>query len=102
MSVFNPIQQKEKKTEIELAQSLNTLTNLLKEITEFSSYELKSISLLQSDKYLKELLTFFIANKKHIKRKYSKEILDALDKISTAIANTMNSDNMFNQLIERR
>lgn len=48
------------------------------EITEFSKTELLDLSLLLTDKYFRRLLKYYIENKKHIDRKYAKEIIDTV------------------------
>lgn len=84
MSEFYPtlptVQESEK--EKALAKALSELTVYFKEITEFSTKELKAISLLQTDQFLAKLLEFYVINKKHVKRKYSKEILKAFEMCS--------------------
>lgn len=62
-----------------IAKALRDLTSYFKDITEFSERELKAISLLSTDKYLSEMVEQYILNKKHVKRKHSKEILKALE-----------------------
>lgn len=81
--------KKENKTEDVLLRSLWLIINELKDITEFKTNELKSLSFLQTDKYMQEILRFYVKNKKHVKRKHAREILEALEKISTAIANSV-------------
>lgn len=79
--IFRGIDQTNPK-DIALSKALELLTHLFDNITEFSKTELKSISLIQNDKYMKDMLTFFLENKKHLKRKYSKEILKAFEMCS--------------------
>jgi len=83
----------ENDSSFEIVKLLNRIIDLLSEITEFSKSELKAISILESDKYLSRLLTFYKKNKKHVKRKHSKELLQAL----TEIAKAMNPNNQTNE-----
>lgn len=87
MSLFKELEQKTNENAIEktLAKSLEDLIKMLSEITEFSSNELKSLSLLQTDKYFQPFSLFYLANKKHLKRKHAKEILEALENIAKCI-----------------
>jgi len=69
-----------------LSEALKTLMELFKDVTEFSATELKSIALLQADKYFVELMRYFIAHRKDVKRKYAREILEAIKLISQGLA----------------
>lgn len=80
--MFEPISNDSKAKQIEL---LYLLTQKIDEITEFSESELKAISILESDKYLSDLLTFYKNNKKHVKRKHANELLEAF----RAVAKTL-------------
>lgn len=83
------------KNETDKKQIIELLTRILSDlesITEFNDRELKAISILETDPYFKEYLDFFIQNKKHIKRKHSKEILEALRVIANGLSN-MNGSN---------
>ena len=80
-NIFNKVNQQNPK-DLALSKALELLTHLFDNITEFNKSELKSISLLQNDKYMKDMLTFFLLNKKHLKRKYSAEILKAFEMCS--------------------
>jgi len=72
----------ESKTQIVIANSIEKIVKFFENITDFNSRELKAISILITNKYYANLLNFYIANKKHIKRKHAKEILEALKIIS--------------------
>ncbi|MBY9008139.1 MAG: hypothetical protein KGD63_15470 [Candidatus Lokiarchaeota archaeon] len=80
-NIFKSVNQQNPKDEA-LSKAVELLTHLFDNITEFNKSELKSISLLQNDKYMKDMLTFFLLNKKHLKRQYSKEILKAFEMCS--------------------
>ena len=80
-AMFENVDQQNPK-DIALSKALELLTHLFDNITEFNKSELKSISLLQNDKYMKDMLVFFLGNKKHLKRKYSAEILKAFEMCS--------------------
>ena len=80
-SMFRGLDQTNPK-DVALSKALELLTQLFNNITEFNKTELKSISLIQNDRYMKDMLTFFLQNKKHLKRKYSKEILKAFEMCS--------------------
>ncbi|MBA7492417.1 hypothetical protein ES702_02967 [subsurface metagenome] len=70
-----------------LANALDTLMTYFGGVTEFKARELFAISLFQSeDKYIAQMLKFFILNKKHIKRKFAKEINENVECMSKAIA----------------
>lgn len=96
MSLFDQNNKNSKSSPIDetIANSLRDLIELLKNVTEFKPNELKAISLLQTDEYLKNMLDFYILNKKHIKRKHSKEILEAIKYLSEALQ-VKQSENQF-------
>lgn len=99
-----PTSVKESKTEIVLAESIKELVNLFKGITEYSEHELKIFTLLKTNKYHSKLLEFRLANKPHIKRKYAKEILEALKLIASTIANKQEpeqSEGLLHNLLHR-
>ena len=93
------MQNKGNKSEIEstLAKSLEKLIQMLSDITEFSQNELKALSLIESDRYFAHLLEYYSVNKKHLKRKHSKEILEALKEIAQSINANAQSNVMMNQ-----
>lgn len=72
-----------------LAKLMEQLTQALVNVTEFSSNELRAISMLQSDEYIAKLYDYYVKNKKHLKRKHSEEILSALEKVSNVISAMM-------------
>jgi len=84
----------ESQTELVLAQSLKEMVELFKGITEFNNRQLLPISLLQTDKYFAELLSFYIENKKHIKRKYAKEIIIIFEHIAKTIGARLNDSQL--------
>lgn len=87
--------EKDSNQEFELKIGLvREVLEQVKQITEFNEQELKAISMIQNDRYLQELLVFYIANKKHIRRKFSKEILDVFGKISMVVAEQAANFNM--------
>lgn len=81
-----------------LGIALKDLVKMLGEITEFSNRELTSISMLQTNPYMKKLLAFRIKNKKHRKRRHAKEILEGLERVANAIGGV----NLLEYLKERR
>lgn len=85
--------QKEDKFRNTLANAIDKLVDKFENITEYNSYELKSLSLLQTDKYLRKMLTFFIDNKKHLNRKYANEIIE--------LAKTFSESGRSNELDEK-
>lgn len=97
MSLFEKIERKNDNTtqrDLILLNMLKDMINELKMITEFSDSELKAISLLETDKYLQDLLKYYILNKKHVKRKYSAELREVLAKIAeTAQLSSMANNN---------
>ena len=80
-NIFKNVNQQNPK-DLALSKALELLSRLFDNITEFNKSELKSISLLQNDKYMSDMLVFFLQNKKHLKRQYSKEILKAFEMCS--------------------
>lgn len=70
---------------LELIKLLQDLAKKIDNITEFSDSELKAISILESDSYLSELLSFYKINKKHIKRKHSLELIEIFKAIANSI-----------------
>lgn len=85
--------------DVALAKGLETLTTGLVNITEFSNYDLKAISVLQEVKHFVPYLNFYIHNKKHIRRKHAKELLTGIKHFSRkVIENSENKRlNMFNR-----
>jgi len=76
-----------------LALALLEVISEIKTITEFrSNRQLKSISLLQTDEILKEMIQPYIENKKHYKRKYMKEMLSLAKDISKSLGNIVLND----------
>jgi len=78
----------ESKTERVLGQSFEKLVEEFTKITEFKEKELKSISLLMTNKYFAKLLKFYVANKKHLKRRHAREILKLSEEVAKAISST--------------
>lgn len=83
-----------------VANSLSKLVNYLDNLTEYGNRELKSISVIENDKYLRNLLTKYEKNKKHVNRKFSKEILKAIKLISNYQSKDDNSG-IFSRLFNR-
>lgn len=81
MAQFGTINQDNPKDKA-LSEALKILTDKFEQITEFSTKELKALSIIQTDKYLEGLITFYVANKRHVKRKYASEILKAFEMCS--------------------
>jgi len=86
LSIFQPMGLPQNPSQVALSEALKTLMNLFKDVTEFTATELKSIALLQSDKYFVELMQYFIAHRKDVKRKYAKEILEAIKLVSAGLS----------------
>lgn len=95
MSVFQPTNFSQIGNNSKVGEALGEIIKLFKDIQEFSQDELKAISLLQTDKYYQVLLAYYILNRKHVKRKYAKEILTALDKLANALSQSNNFLPMF-------
>jgi len=94
MDIFKQIEEKESEND-KIYQLLNRILDSLDKITEFNDRELKAISILETDPFFKEYLDFFIQNKKHIKRKHSKEILRALANIASTLRQNSDSNRKF-------
>ncbi len=84
-SVFKKIENQQN---IKIVDLLQQILDSIKEITEFNERELKAISILETDPFFEEYLRFFILNKKHVKRKHAKELLEALRNISDSMKET--------------
>lgn len=69
------------KKDEKILEIIQGLLEKIESITEFNDRELMSISMLQNDIYLSNLLNFYVNNKKHLGRKHSKELLTALAEI---------------------
>lgn len=83
-----------------LAFALLELINELKVSTEFRSKKvLKCVSMLQTDEIFSKMLTPYLANQKHYKRRYSKEIIKCITNISKALGNIEVADN--NSLLDK-
>lgn len=96
MSLLQKIEKGSDNTTKRDIMLLDMLRNLIKEveqITEFNESELKALSLVETDQFLADLLIYYKANKKHVKRKYSAEIREVIDKIAqTAQMSSMSSN----------
>lgn len=82
-SIFKKV---EVNNQIKIIELLDSLLSKIDQITEFSESELKAISIIQNDQFLSQYLNEYRLTKKHVKRKHSKELLEAL----RSIANTLN------------
>jgi isocitrate dehydrogenase len=80
MDIFENIESK--KDENDVNKIISEVVDQMRDITEFSNSELKSISLCLTDRFLAEMLKYYISNKKHIKRKYAKELIKILEKLT--------------------
>lgn len=102
MSLFKNIIQKSQTEENRdtLAKALETLIIAITNITEYSQRELKAISILSTNRYIKEMLELYVPNKKHLKRKHSLELLKSLKYVSQALS--VSNDNSFNLGLERK
>ncbi len=58
-------------------ETIKRFIQLIEGFTEFNDSELKAISLIQTDKYIEDLLVYYIQNKKHVKRKFAREVIEA-------------------------
>lgn len=94
MDIFKQIEEKESEND-KIYELLNRILDSLDKITEFNDRELKAISILETDPFFKEYLDFFIQNKKHIKRKHSKEILQALANIASTLRQNNDTNKKF-------
>lgn len=84
MSLFESISENKDNTTKRDLLILDLLKDLMVEvkgITEVNQNELKALSLIESDEFLKDLLSFYSSNKKHVKRKYSKEIIQIFEEM---------------------
>lgn len=81
-----------------VSKALKKLTSMLDNITEYSKNDIMALSMIQTDPILKEMTNFFILNKKHIKRKHSKEILSAYKHLTGKIS----EQSMFQKLFKFR
>lgn len=95
MSIFDDIgsNNKENKTDKVLADSLSKLVGMMDNLTEYSNRQILPLSLLQANKYYAKYLEFYIKNKKHVKRKFSKELLKVITAISETIGSKLNESN---------
>lgn len=74
-----------------LAYGLDKLIDFLGAITEYKRSELFAISLFHAeDKYLSHMVSEYRKEKKHVKRKFSKEIQKFGDSLTKAIAKEYN------------
>ena len=83
---------KDDDSEGKLIDLMLLLTQEVSEITEFNKRELKAISILSINPFMRRFFTSndtknldYIDNKKHLKRKHSKELLKLVKYISNAI-----------------
>lgn len=78
------------KIENVLGETLKTLVEMLGNISEYTKGELLAYSIIETDKYLANLIKLVRANKKHIKRKHAPEIIEVTKAIAQAIASFNN------------
>lgn len=90
-SLFNTDNKDNDVFETVRAYALAKLVNMLDDITEYKSRELMTMTLYNKNPFVKDFIQDFSKNKKHIDRKFSKEILLALKLI--AVMNNLRSDN---------
>lgn len=90
MSIFQPISGGGNQIWQNLGKALDKLIDLLSNVTELTQDELKAYTLFQDDDIVQELMKEYLPNKKHLKRKFVKEILLALKEIASAISATGN------------
>lgn len=60
-----------------IGAGIEKLADMIDDITEYSQRDLLALSMIMTDKIMYKLVKFYIANKKHYKRKFSKELLEA-------------------------
>lgn len=102
---FNPIEQVEsiqldlnkhsssnRNVENQIADILLEISKQVFKITEFNPRELMAISMLYNHKYIRPYLDIYLANKKHYKRKHSKELLKMIEYISSMISMRMSEN----------
>lgn len=92
MSLFQNIEKKPNEIDVKIANTLDLLVKGILNITEFSQNELKAISIIQTDRRLASFLVKYLENKKHIKRKHSNELINALQTIARSINTSPTSD----------
>lgn len=91
-SIFSKI---ENQNSIKIVDLLQQILNSINEITEFNERELKAISILETDPFFQEYLEFFIDNKKHVKRKHARELLESLKAIAESLQSNENTGGWF-------
>lgn len=94
------------KTQEKLLNELSNTIQELKQITEFGKRELKAISILSMNPFMRRFFTSnpdknldYIDNKKHLKRKFEKTLLKVNENLSSAIGTRelLNALSMNNQ-----
>lgn len=88
MSLFESVKENNDNTTKRDVMILDIVKQLLEEvkgITEVNTNELKALSLIESDEFLKDLLVYYSKNKKHVKRKFSKEIIEVFQEMVKAL-----------------
>jgi hypothetical protein len=100
--IINPNNNsKENPLENTLAKSLEKLVDLISQTTEFTQNELKSYTLIKTDKHLAFLMQYYENNKKHLKRKFIAELILALKEVSSCIASVNANNNVNNQMYQQ-
>lgn len=83
--LINKSKNQQSDLEITLALSLEKLVDKLDDITEFSMRDLVPLSMLHHHKYIKPHIEYLEKNKKHLKRKHAKELLQVVKDIASMI-----------------
>lgn len=87
-----------------IASVLLDVVNQVFQITEFKERELTEISKLSENRYLRPRLQIRLRNKKHLKRKHAKELLDTIKDIASMISlrtSEQNETTAFQRLMNR-
>lgn len=90
--------------ENKIASVLLDVVHEMFKITEFKERELTEISKLSENRYLKPRLKIRLQNKKHLKRKHAKELLDTIKDIASMISlrtSEQNETTAFQRLMNR-
>lgn len=86
-----------------LLEQLASIVSQLKDITEFNNRELKAISVLSMNPFMRRFFTSdksknldYVDNKKHLKRKYEKTLLKTITKISESLSQSYDDSKFIN------
>ncbi|HEY0090644.1 MAG TPA: hypothetical protein VGB37_17465 [Candidatus Lokiarchaeia archaeon] len=84
-----------------LSKSLEELVGLFKKSKNYTLDELKAIALLSTDRYFQNALKLYVLGKKHIKGKFTEQIIKMFAKTAEIVASAKQEQGFFGGLGQR-